>query len=137
MLPKHMIGHICIYLEESSINSNIMSLSISWYTYESQKSRLWSRRKRKWFEGPQIPTGLKFTGASGVKLNHTSILFIGLSKMPFLATQNNITIIYDFESKLWTLQESIALPECHQHCFQEDFIFQTSCSIIESKHEKR
>ena len=98
---------------------------------------MWSKRKRSWFDGPHIPTGWKFVGASGVRLNHSSVLFIGVSKMPFQKTTlNNMSIIFNFELGLWTLQESFDLPEIDL-LQDDDYIYQTSCSIIESKHEKR
>ena len=122
--------------EETPTYTNLIHIASIWYHYKSQKSRMWSKRKRSWFDGPHIPTGLKFVGASGVRLNHSSVLFIGVSKMPFEITLNDMSIIYNFELKVWTLQESFDLPEID--LFKDDgFIYQTSCSIIDSKHEKR
>lgn len=47
-----------------------------------------------------------------------------------------MSIIFNFELGLWTLQESFDLPEIDL-LQDDDYIYQTSCSIIESKHEKR
>ena len=80
-------------------------------------SQLWSLNRGKWVEGPSIPPKYELINACAVPLNSTTVLFVGVSLTNIKITPetidsipNNLVITYDFQSHLWTEQESFSFP---------------------------
>ena len=46
--------------------------------YQAETSILYSKDKKKWIYGPNLPKELNFKYASGVALNRTVVLFVGV-----------------------------------------------------------
>ena len=108
------LGHECNMVAS-------MQNMMLWYALFSQTSIMFSKDRKKWLDGPKLPQGLKFTGACGMSLNRTVVLFVGVSLLPFDITNNDVTLTYDFQSRKWKYQESIPIipqsfPFYHTTC---------------------
>ena len=83
----------------------------------NNNSQVWSMTKKKWMKGPALMKGYYALNACALALNSSAVLVVGLIKaLDFSASYskeedgilpNTATSIYNFETKRWTLQESI------------------------------
>ena len=124
------LGHDCA---RGLSNSGIQPNSVIWARNPKQKSYLWSKKRKHWIKGPEIPSSIKFARACGLQLNSTRILFIGVSSMPFTLTPNDKTITYNFQSRQWKFQEQLSMS----HSFNYNYLYESSCSFYETKKDKR
>ena len=97
-----------------------------------QKSKLFSKARKKWIDGPTLPAGLKFTNACGLSLNRRKVLFVGVSRHPFDFNMNNITIMYDIEEKKWQFHEELSITQNNKNP-----LHYSSCAVIFEKSGKR
>ena len=107
-------GHECNMVDD-------MQNMMTWYGLSSQTSVIFSKDRKRWLSGPKLPDGLKFTGACGLSLNRTVVLFVGVSLLPFFVTNNDVTLTYDFQIRKWRYQKSIPIisqssPFYHTTC---------------------
>ena len=90
-----------------------------------------------WLSGPKLPDGLKFTGACGLSLNRTVVLFVGIKfqSYGFYANyKSNLAFTYDFTTQIWKMQHILPFGN------DEDFfvIHQiTSSAILHEKNGSR
>ena len=124
------LGHACA---NDLSNSGIQLNPVIWKSNINQNSYLWSKKKKSWIKGPEIPTNIKFARACGLPLNSTTILFIGVSSMPFTLTPNDKTITYNFQSRQWKFQEPLSMSNSSNY----DYLYECSCSFYETKNDKR
>ena len=96
----------------------------TWMSQLSQTSIMYSKSRHKWIQGPKIPNGIKFVNACSVSLNRDTILFVGVSLLPFETTINNITIAYNFKSRKWKFQDD--LPNLLE---EQSTFYYTSCTF--------
>ena len=96
----------------------------TWLGQKFQTSMMYSKSRHKWIQGPTIPNGIKFVNACGLSLNRSTVLFVGVSPLPFETTINNITITYNFKSRKWKFQDN--LPNLME---EQSTFYHTSCAI--------
>ena len=114
-----ILGHQC------AMNTKIRQTNIfTWMSQNSQTSIMYSKSRHKWIQGPTIPSGIKFVSACGLSLNRNMIMFVGVSRLPFETTINNITIMYDFKSRKWEFQDDLPNLMNEHYTF-----YYTSCAI--------
>ena len=97
-----------------------------------QKSKLFSKARKKWIDGPTLPAGLKFTNACGLSLNRSKVLFVGVTRHPFEKNSNNITIMYDIEEKKWQFHEELSTPQKNKNP-----LHYCSCAVTFKKNGER
>ena len=84
----------------------------------SEQSYIWNIQKKKWTYGPKYEHVMKFTFhyACPIALNTSAVLFIGLFYVEkvsyiFQVPKPKHTYIYNFETKIWTQQDSLDFGE--------------------------
>ena len=104
-----------------------------WWHYQNlqQKSKMFSKARKKWIDGPILPVGLKFTNACGISLNRSKVLFVGVSRDPFDMNMNNITIMYDIEENRWQFHEELSTPH------NKNPLHYCSCAVTFEKNGER
>ena len=111
--------------------------------YDGNKSTyLWSIQKKRWFLGPNKHPNpvLILSYACPIVLNSTSILFIGLIKLdpglPLYASDPpNITMIYNFDNKAWTEQDSLDFTT--KDIYINEYAHNPACTVDQQKDDKR
>ena len=80
----------------------------------NEYSYIWNTYKKRWTQGPKYYHLMKYTFhyACPIALNTTAVLFIGLFYVDTEATDFQYpkpkhTMIYNFETKTWTKQQSL------------------------------
>ena len=105
---------------------------VQWYEQLNQTSTMFSKARKKWIKGPNLPVGLKFTNACGLALNRSKVLFVGVSRLPFdLIPSNYITLTYDIEDKIWQFQGELSGQS------DKTLLYYTSCAVNFEKNGER
>ena len=100
--------------------------------YQTESSILYSKDKKKWIYGPNLPKEINFKYASGVALNRSVVLFVGVG---FLGSSIcNLTLTYDFTSMKWTMRDDLPLGDNKPNFITSHI---ASSAIFHTKNESR
>ena len=114
---------------------------------KSSNSQIWSLNKKKWNNGPVLPSKYDFINSCALALNSSTVLFVGvnsikgsenhqldISTIVLESNQNNIAITFNFATNMWTEQENLTFPV---YSWLDLYVNDFSCTVYNDKSTKR